>query len=905
MSEQRPRLVLLDGTALAFRAFFAIRGLTDSQGRPSGALYGFLASLLKILEEQERHTEDPLHVAVAWDREEPTFRHEMEPEYKATRERMDEDLIQQLPWMQEALPLLGIASLEVSGFEADDIIATLAARAAERGWEVAVCAGDKDFAQLVRDNVRLYPPSRSGELQDPLGPKEVEERYGVPPERMIDWQALVGDSSDNIPGVPGVGPKKATLLLQKYGDLETVLERGPREEKGKLRENLEAHAGTARAARELVTLRTDVPLPDLEELRRRPPDREALLAFCHEHSLNTLADRFAGGGPDPEPEDRDYRTADTPERLAELLDGLARAERFALDTETTGLDPHRADLVGLSFSWEEGVAWYLPCNLDPPLRTAGGDAPLQALAPILGDPARGKVAQNFKYDAHVLERHGAPVRGLVFDTMVAHFLADPLSRHSLDAMALQYLGLRKIATEEVIGKGRQQITMDRVPVEVVARYACEDAEVTWRLVPHLERALDETGSRRLFEEVELPLVTVLQRMEARGVRVDPGRLEELAQRLSARAEALEKRIHELAGEPFNLNSPKQLGPVLFEKLRIQDQAGVRRVARTKTGYRTDAATLERYRGIEIVDLLLEWRQLTKLIGTYVTTLPRYIHPETGCIHTSFHQTVAATGRLSSSDPNLQNIPIRSEAGREIRRAFVPLHPDWVMISADYSQIELRVVAHLSGDPALCRAFEEDADVHAATAALVFGVAEDEVTPDMRARAKAINFGILYGMGPQRLARDLGISFSEARDFIDGYFAALPGVRAWLDRTLEEARRSGEVRTLLGRRRPIPELLSSDPRVRSGAENMAVNTPVQGSAADIIKLAMLRVDRALEEEGLRARMILQVHDELLFDAPEEEREAVCALARREMEGVTELRVPLKVDLGWGPDWASAH
>jgi len=902
VADSDPKLLLVDGTALAFRAFFAVRGLTDGEGRPSGALFGFLASLLRVLDEHA-----PDSVAVAWDRAGPTFRHKLSPAYKATRERMDEDLAMQLPWMQEACELLGLPSLELKGFEADDILATLAKAGEAERYNVLLCAGDKDFAQVVSERVRLCPPPRRGELLPELGPAEVREKFGVAPEQMIDWQALVGDSSDNVAGIPGVGPKRATQLLEKYGDLETVLARGPLEEKGKLRENLEAHAGTARQARELVALRTDLALPSPVELVPRDPDRPGLHAFCSAHAFESLAERFAdeAGAHAAADEERDYRLVDTPALLEELRAGLAASGGFAVDTETTGLDPLRARAVGVSFAWQPLQAWYVPLNLEPPLRGPGGEEPLAYLAAVLADPVLPKTGQNLKYDAHILARAGAPVDCWEFDTMVAHFLVDPLAPHNLDALASRYLGVRKIATSEVIGKGKTQTTMDLVPVADVARYACEDADTTWRLRRILEPALADVGAERLFREVEMPLVPVLQRMEAEGVKVDRERLGELSKRFEKRQFELEKRVHELAGTAFNLNSPKQLGPILFDSLKIQDAAGVKRVGKTKTGYRTDAGTLEQYEGVPIVDALLEYRRVVKLRGTYVDALPGYLHPETGCIHTSFNQAVASTGRLSSSDPNLQNIPIRSEEGREIRRAFVARAPGWELVSADYSQIELRIVAHLAGDPLLAQAFRDGADVHARTAALVFGVAPDAVTPDMRSRAKTINFGILYGMGPARLARQLKISIGDARAFIDAYFEALPGVRGWLDRTLEEARESGEVRTLLGRRRPVPELQSQDGRVRAQAQNVAVNTPVQGSAADLIKVAMVRVDRRIAAEGLRARMILQVHDELVFDCPVAELPALEALARQEMEGVWQLDVPLVVDVGHGPDWASAH
>jgi DNA polymerase-1 len=933
MAKDRPTLLAVDGTALAFRAFFAIRGLTDELGRPSGALYGYLASLLRAIEELPHD-----HVVVAWDRPEPTFRAEIDPEYKANREELDEDLALQFPWLREATELLGIRSMDRPRFEADDILASLAAQGLERGWEVELYSSDKDLAQVVAPGVWQVPPPKQGQPMVKLGPAEIEEKYGLPPTRMAEWQALVGDSTDNIKGMPGVGAKRATTLLGKYPSLEELLDRGPEEEKGKLAENLGAHRAQVERALELVTMRTDLEFEDLEGIGGVDPDFDGLEAFCTEHSLNTLGRRFkawrkdeeakaaaaretpslfAEGGDGSEPEEKPptaselryqegaYRLVRTAAELDELCAGLEASGGFAFDTETTSLDPMRAELVGMSFAWVDEEAWYAAMNLEDAPPELAPEALLARLKPLLEDPALPKVGQNFKYDAKVMLRHGVEVAGWSFDPMLAHFLTQPTSAHNLDALSLHYLDLVKIETKELLGTGRKAVTMDQVDVDRVATYACEDADATWRLVAPLEAELDQTGTRKLFEEVELPLAEVLVRMEARGIRVDRERLARMQEELAARRDEAAATVYEASGQEFNLNSPKQLGPVLFEDLRIQDELGVKRVGRTKTGYRTDAATLDRYRGLPVVDALLEYRQLSKLIGTYVEALPEYIHPETGCIHTSFHQAVAATGRLSSSDPNLQNIPIRSEAGRAIRRAFVPREEGWSMVSADYSQVELRVVAHLSGDEALCEAFRAGADVHAATAALVFEADPTEVDPTMRARAKAINFGILYGMGPQRLARETGLSMAEAKDFIAQYFAKMPKVRGWLDDTLEQGRETGEVRTLLGRRRPVPELASSDGRVRAAAENMAVNTPVQGSAADLIKLAMLKVDAALRASDLQAAMLLQVHDELVFECPESERPALEELVRREMEGAYPLDVPLKVDIGHGPDWATAH
>ncbi len=910
-----PQLLVLDGTALAFRAFFAIRGLTDGDGRPSGALYGYMAAVLRALEDFPSDA-----VVVAWDRPEPTFRHQLSPDYKANRAELDEDLAMQFPWMREVTELLGIPQLDRPGYEADDILASLAVQSSAQGWKTLLFSNDKDLAQVVSEQILQCPPPKAGAAAEKMGPAEVEAKFGVRPEQMIDWQALVGDSSDNIAGVPGIGPKKATTLLQKYGDLEQVLQRGPQEEKGKLAENLATHAADARAARTMVTLVVDMELGDAGAFVVQARKQLELLAFCHQHGLRSLRERFeseagtpaggaagASGAPTGRAAGRDYRTVDTPEMLAELRQGLEQSGGFAFDTETTDIDPLRARLVGMSFCWVAGTAWYVPLNLSDALRGPGGEDPVSFLAPVLQDATVPKTGQNLKYDLHVMRRHGVAIAGVGFDTMLAHFLVDPNSRHNLDELSLNYLGLRKIPTKELLGSGRNALTMDQVPVPTVSEYACEDADATWQLDRILRQELKGAGgdAERLMFELDLPLLPVLERMEAHGIRLDIERVRALDEILEQRQQAATAAVYAAAGEEFNLNSPKQLGPILFEKMLIQNEAGVKRVGRTKTGYRTDAATLDRYSGIAVVDHLLDYRRLTKLRSTYLEALPRWVNPETGRIHTSYNQAVASTGRLSSSDPNLQNIPIRSQEGREIRRAFVPREDGWILVSADYSQIELRLVAHMSADPALVAAFLEGADVHARTAALVFETGSEGVTAEMRGRAKAVNFGILYGMGAQRLGRQIGMSTADARAFIDAYFDALPGVRAWIDSTLAAAVDCGYTTTLMGRQRPIPGIQSRDGRVRANAENVAVNSPVQGSAADLIKLAMLRVDERLAASGLQAAMLLQVHDELVFECPAAELQPLSELVREAMESVMDLEVPLKVDIGCGNDWSEAH
>ena len=956
MSDKK-RFLVLDGTALAFRAFFAMPRLTDSQDRPSGALAGYCNALLRAIDDMPAES-----VVVCWDRPEPTFRHELLHDYKANREELDDDLRVQFPWMREATDLLGIRSLDKAGMEADDIMATLAARGNEAGYEVYLYSSDKDLSQCVTDLVWQCPPPRPNDTAKILKPADIVEKYGLGPEAMADWQALVGDSTDNIKGVSGVGAKTATKLLLKYGDLDTVLERGPKEEKGKLAERLAEHAADARMALQLVTLRTDLETDAPDTFPRATPDWIELDDFCVEHSFTTLRTRLqkmrdggsskkapAASSPkqsvaqEPKPTTRtskpavptDYQLVDTPQRLEALREKLAASSGFAFDTETTSIDALRAELVGMSFSFEAHTGFYVPIlspehpptsaaaadahpqtgdlfsapapdqQSGPAVTGPGGEHPVEYLRAVLEDASIPKYGHNCKYDLHVMQGAGLTVAGWAFDTMIAHFLIAPDRRHGLDDVSLAYLNLRKIPTSDLLGKGAKAITMDKVELETVSRYACEDADTVFQLVPIFRELMAEAKVTTLFEMLEMPLMPVLARMEAVGIALDEDRLAALSTIMHERRAAMQSRVHQIADEPFNLNSPKQLGPILFEKLLIQEEAGITKVGRTKTGFKTDAATLEKYEGIEIVDKLLEFRRLTKLLGTYVDTLPKDVHPNTGRVHTSFNQAVAATGRLSSSDPNLQNIPNRHPEGREIREAFIPSNSDSVLLSADYSQVELRVVAHLSADTALQEAFRQGADVHAATAARVFEVEPEAVTPEMRSHAKTINFGLLYGMGAHRLGRETNMGHKEAKDFIERYYDAMPGVRDWLETTLIDAQENCEVRTLAGRRRPLPELQSRDGRVRSNAENAAVNTPVQGTAADLIKEAMLKVDARITADGLKAKMILQVHDELVFDCPLDEVATLSQLLIDEMESVGDLNIPLKVDLGTGPNWAEAH
>lgn len=906
------RVFLLDGTALAFRSHFAFArsGLATADGRATGATYGFTMVLRQLLE-----SEAPERIAVAFDHKDPTFRHTRYTEYKATRQKAPEDLIRQLPWMREVVEAHGIALFEVAGVEADDVIGTLAKQAEAAGDEVFLVTGDKDFMQLVSDHVRMYNVFKSGEATLIQGIAEVAEKFGTTPDHVVDVLAIMGDSSDNVPGVKGIGEKGAIELIQTYGSVDGVLAHLA-DLKPKQREKVEASRELLLLSRELVTIQTDVPLErGADSLGPAAPDAKRLAQLFRSLEFRSLLDKVQGDlAQKAEAGTRDYRLVEDLDALARMEEELRRAGRFAIDTETTSLFPLEAELVGISFSASVGVAWYVPFNAFPPVHPEGPAALLETLRPLLEDPKLERVGQNTKYDWLVLGSQvpkGVRLPPPAFDTMVASFCAvGPARGHGLDALALHFFGLEKIPTKELIGSGAKQISMKEVEVARVAEYACEDAETTWRLVEPLAAELVEHGAEQLFEELELPLVPVLAAMEERGIRIDTEMLAKQGDELRREQERLEDEVHNLAGEVFNLASTKVLGAILFEKLGIQEEAGVKRVRRTKTGYSTDAATLqEQYGHVPIVQKVLEYRELAKLRSTYVDSLPKYVNPRTGRVHCSFSQVAAATGRLASSDPNLQNIPVRTERGKRLRQAFVPRLPDergeWTFLACDYSQIELRVLAHLSGDKVLVEAFASGADIHAATASRLFGVAPGDVDRTMRSRAKVINFGLLYGMGAQRVARETGMSQAEAKEFIERYFENFPSVKGWMERLLATARDKGYVETLAGRRRRIPEIASGDQRARVFAENAAINTPVQGSAADIIKKAMLRVEARLAHSKLAGRMLLQVHDELLFELPLTELDETRALVVEEMESAWELLVPLNVDAGHGPDWLAAH
>jgi len=903
------KIFLIDAMAFAFRSYFAIRAaLADAKGRPTNAVYGFTRILLKILREHE-----PSHLVVVFDAPGKTFRDEMYAEYKATRRETPPDLLEQFPMMHTLVEAMNISLLAVPGVEADDVMGTLAVQAAAAGLEAVLVTGDKDMLQLVGEKVKVFDPSK-GDAGVWYGPEEVKERFGTGPAHVVDALALIGDTADNIPGVRGIGDKTARTLMQKYGNLETLYEH-IEELKGKQKERLIEDRQQAFFSRELVTIKTDVPIETgLDDYQRREMDAETARAALTDLEFHTLVEELF-----PAPEENeapcDYRLVLTEAELEQLVLEIRAAGSCALDTETTSTDPMRAALVGISLSVRSHSGHYIPvahvpdalvCFEDPDdLSTARQLTPLpwervrEMLRPVLEDPEVGKVGHNIKYDLIVLERAGIHVQGVVMDTMVASYLTDPSKlRHNLDEVSLQYLRRKLIPISDLIGKGSKAITFDQVPVDRACQYACEDADIAWRLFELFAVQLRERALEALFSEVELPLIGVLVRMEQAGIAIDRKVFETLRVEIEARLGGLVDEIFELAGESFTINSPKQLQRILFEKL------GLKPVRKTKTGYSTDVDVLERLAHEHpLPNKILEFRTLEKLRGTYVEALPKLVHPETGRIHTSFNQAVAATGRLSSSDPNLQNIPVRTAFGRRIRAGFVPGAPDQRLIAADYSQIELRILAHLSADQALKDAFARDADIHRETAARVFGVAPEAVSAEMRYQAKAVNFGVVYGISAFGLARNLGIGKLEAGRFIDAYFALYPGVRNWLDATLELAKEQGYVTTLLGRRRYLPELRSGDPNVRGAAERMAINTPVQGSAADIIKLAMIRLDNALRD--LDAHLLLQVHDELVVECAAGLTEEVAGTLRGIMESAVPLDVALKVDVGIGNNWAEIH
>ncbi len=886
-------IFLIDGSAYIYRAFHAIRHLSSSSGLPTNAVYGFTRMLLKLFEDRE-----PRFATICFDAKGPTFRHKLYPAYKANRPPMPEDMIVQLPYIREIVEAFNLPNLEKEGFEADDLIGTLARRAEKEGFAVVMVTGDKDFMQLVTEHAVIWDP-----MKDKLTTLEsLREAYGIEPHQMIDVMGLSGDASDNIPGVPGIGPKTALKLIRTYGSMEELYRRLDTVKQKKLHENLARYREQAFLSRQLVTIDTAVPV-DFESHRFRigQPDRDRLSELFSRLEFRQLQQSFARQR-DRRP--KRYRAVLDEAALDDLATRLRKAGGFALDTETTSTHPVRARLVGLSFAVEPHEAFYIPCGHDYP------DAPrqlplervLDRLRPLLEDAGIPKTGQNIKYDWIVLQRNEVRLAGVDFDTMVASYLLNPSKRaHGLDQIALDFLDHKTTTYKSLFPKGKKPGGFNGVPLEKAVPYSCEDADITLLARRVLEPRLAELGLQELFEQVEIPLIEVLKDMEIAGIGVDREALQALSRRFSQELEKLEQEIYRSAGEAFNINSSQQLSAILFEKLKLP----VQKKTRKRTAYSTDVDVLtalaERH---ELPALILRHRSLAKLKSTYTDALLELINPDTGRIHTSFNQTVTATGRLSSSDPNLQNIPVRTEEGRRIRRAFVP-RPGWRLLSADYSQIELRILAHYSDDPILIRAFSENEDVHLRTAAEVFQMAPELITPELRRQAKIINFGIIYGMGAFRLSKELGISRRMAQTYIDHYFERYAGVRRFIDQAVENVRQTGKTSTLLGRIRLLPEINSTNRNVRMFAERTAINTPIQGTAADLIKVAMIRVHRELRARGMRTVMLLSVHDELVLEVPPEETQSATRLVTEMMEGVWELKVPLKVNVALGDNWAEAH
>jgi len=923
---EQKKLFLLDAYALIFRAYYAfIRAqIINSKGLNTSAIYGFTATLEEIL-----RTESPSHIAVVFDPPGPTFRHTKFPEYKANREATPEEIKQSVPWIKKIIEAYNIPVVEVQGYEADDVIGTMAWKARDKGFEVYMMTPDKDYAQLVKDKVFMYKPRRSGKESEIIGTQEVKETFQVQdPRQVIDILALWGDSSDNIPGAPGIGEKTAKKLIASYHTIENLFEHTD-DLKGRVQESILQNKEQIELSKDLATIRLDVPVEfDENKLLFEGAKKDELINLFGELEFKTLATRVLSTLADKEEPsgfeqgslfgeqgseagtipghlktlkdiDHAYRCADNPALIAELIDLLMKQTAFCFDTETTSINAIDAELVGMAFSWNKNQGWYVPV----PGNRENAVEVVEKFRNILENEKSLIVGQNIKYDMQVMKNYGIKLNGPVFDTMIAHYLVQPEQKHNLDNLAEVYLDYRTIHTEELIGKkGNLQGNMRDVPVERLVDYACEDTDVTWQLYQVLEDELKQNGFNNLAEEIEFPLISVLCAMEENGVKLDKEALRQFAVELEASLLELRDSIYELSGEEFNISSPKQLGEILFDKLKISSDA-----KRTKTKqYSTGEEVLVRLTDKHpIVGKVLEFRTLKKLLSTYVEALPKMINSRTGFIHTSYNQAVAATGRLSSNNPNLQNIPIREEKGREIRKSFIPRSEENVFLSADYSQIELRLMAHMSQDPLMIDAFQRGEDIHTATAAKIFEVPPEQVTKEQRGKAKTANFGIIYGISAFGLAQRMNIPRTDAKHLIDSYFNTYSRVRKYMDEMIQSARDKGYVETMLGRRRYLRDILSRNAVVRGYAERNAINAPIQGSAADIIKIAMIRIQEILNKKNYRTKMIIQVHDELVFDVFNKEVDEVKQMVIREMENAYSLSVPLLVDFGTGDNWLEAH
>ena len=919
------KLFLIDAYALIYRSYYALirSPRINSKGLNTSAIMGFCNTLNEVITKEQ-----PTHLGVAFDPHGPTFRNEVFPQYKAQREQTPEDIRKSIPIIKDILTAYRIPILQIDGYEADDVIGTLSMKSAEIGIPTYMLTPDKDYGQLVRENVYIYRPRHGGGYET-LGEKEVCEKYGIQSTaQVIDLLGLMGDSADNFPGCPGVGEKTAVKLINEFGSIEQLISNTDKL-KGALKEKVESHVEDIRMSKFLATIKIDVPIElDMEKLQMTEPDEDALAKIFDELEFKSFANKvlnktknkpkvvsnqldffglFEGEGTESSKKSNlvslkdtphEYKLIDNQEEITKIRDFFLTTKNLSFDTETTSTNTIDAELVGLSFAAEAHKAFYVPVPAD----RVEAQKVVEIFRPVYENESIQKVGQNIKYDMEVLRNYGIELKGELFDTMIAHYLIQPELRHNMDYLAEVYLGYQTIHIDELIGpKGKGQRSMRDLTPEQVYEYACEDADITLQLKNVLEPKLEEVGAKELFWQIEMPLVPVLAEMEMNGVRIDTQSLSETSAQLTQRALDIEKHIFELAGEPFNIASPKQVGDILFGKLRI-----VEKPKKTKTGqFVTSEDVLQLLRNKhEIVDEILKFRGLKKLLGTYVDALPKLINPRTGHIHTSFNQTVAATGRLSSSDPNLQNIPVRGEDGKEIRRAFIP-DDGCLFLSADYSQIELRVMAHLSGDEHMIAAFREGRDIHAATAAKVYKESIENVSRDQRTKAKRANFGIIYGISVFGLSERLNISRDEAKQLIDGYFATFPRVHEYMEEAKQQARQQGYAETLFHRRRYLPDINSGNATVRGLAERNAINAPIQGTAADIIKVAMIRIFERFRREGIRSKMILQVHDELNFSVLPEEKELVERIVVEEMQNACSLHVPLIADAGWGSNWLEAH
>ena len=896
--KNKKTLYLIDGSAIAYRSYFGMikNRLTTSTGQPTGAVFAFVNSLLKLL-----HDEKPDYIGMVFDAPEKTFRHKIYPNYKATREAMPEELVEQLPYIFKITEVFNIPLIIRPGFEADDIIGTLAKTAARQDLTVYMVTGDKDFMQLLEENILVYKPASGQKPVEVIDIKGVVERWGVKPEQIPDYLGLIGDTSDNIPGIKGIGPAKAQPLLNEFGSLENILKSLDKIENKRIAQMIREGAENAQFSKMLAVIKTDVPLDiKIEELKTKNINQPALIDLFEELEFYSLIKSLGVVKPASTIQ-KNYRTIQNGGDLRKLMEILAKVTLLSVDLETTSIHPMEAEIVGIALSWEPNQGVYLPVRYPSSQKSlfSGSDnlQYMQLLKPILENPAIPKCGQNLKYDMLILHRNGIELGGVEFDTMIAAFLIQPDERsYKLDKLSQQYLNYTMQPIEELIGSGKNQIRMDEVPIDKVTFYAAEDADVALQLVPILREKLITDKTAEVFQNIEMPLMPVLMKMEENGVFLEVSFLKEMSLELTKQIKVLSAKIYAEAGCKFNLNSPKQLSEILFDKLKIGG----------KRSRSTAVNVLEKLRDEHpLPGLILDYRQLTKLQTTYVDALPTLVNQRTGRIHSSFNQTVASTGRLSSSDPNFQNIPIRTDVGREIRKAFIPQQEGWQLLSADYSQIELRIMAHLSRDPELIRAFIEGVDIHTRTAALVYDVPEEQVLPEMRRVAKVVNFGIMYGAGPFRMSEELRIPISEARKIIDHYFETYPGINNYIINTLAFARENGFVKTLSGRLRYVPDINNRNQNVREASERAAINMPIQGTAADMIKIAMIRIQNRFVREKLRTMLILQIHDELLFEVPEEELKRVEAIVSYEMENALPLDIPLKVDIGIGNSWYEAH